>query len=127
MRVGINLDPVVAHGCLNHLASSLGDDHGGGFDGHVTVDAVGCDAAAELLRDRTTLPLVTRQAARGVARGSLFRRVGVVAGGTGHRWRGQEAAAALEESDLVAVDIGMLNGGGGDRFEELAQRSPGNV
>ena len=122
MRVGVDFDPVVPHRRVDLLAGGLGDDHGCRFNRHVAIDAVGCNSVAKLLGDTARLPLMAAKTLSRVASRCLLRRVRVVARRASHGGRGQEAATALQQTHLIAVDIGMLDDRGGNWLEELKKR-----
>lgn len=85
MGFRIDFDPVVAHGRVDLLTGCLGNNHGGCFDGHVAVDAIGSARRTQLFSYSATLPLMACQAFCGVTGGGLFWCVGVVACRAGHR------------------------------------------
>lgn len=105
---GINLDPVRADCGLNADAGGGGDDDAGGLHRHVAVDAVGGDAVTEAFRSTTALPSVAGEAARGIGGSRTLGGVDVMAGGAGHLRGGKETFAALEEANLVAVNVGTV-------------------
>ena len=109
------------------MASGLRDDYRGRLVWHMAIDAVGLDLFSESLCDAASLPLMAGQTATGVGRRRPFLRVRIVACGAGHVWRRFKAPTALQQTYLVSVYIGVLDGSCLKGREEVSQRLAGHV
>ena len=93
----------------------------------MAIDAVGRNVFSKLFGHSASLPLMAAKALGGVAGGGLLWRVRVVAGRASHGRRRQEAATALQQADLISVDIRMLDDRGGEGLEKFTEGSTGNI
>src|SRR5579863_9303696 len=120
--VRVYLDPVISHLSVHDLAGRFRDDYIGLFDGHVAVNAIARNLVSQRFGHATALPLMAGEAFQRIGFGGLSDSMDVVAGGATHLRRRAIAFATLKQSDLVSMDIRMLNIGRWELFEVLTQR-----
>lgn len=123
----INLDPVVPHCCPHLFAGGFRDDDIGCFHRHMAIDAIGCNFLSHRFCHAAALPLVAGKASVGICCCGSLWCMNVMTSRAGHGLRRTIAAAPLQQADLIAMHVRMLNGVGRDWFEIIAERPSRHV
>ena len=118
----VYLDPVIAHGSVDLGSGAGGHDDRRRLNRHVAANTARLDHYAYVVGFGASLPTVTREARCGVARRLAFGLVDVVTRGAGHARRLAKAAAALEQTDLVSVNVRVLRFWRWKSLEVFAER-----
>ena len=125
--IRVNPDPVRSHRCSDNSIAGLGDDCLGLLQRHMAVDTIRLCLCSESQRCLAILYFVAAQAFCGVRGGRPLGSVNLVACGAGHQVRRDEAAAFLEQPNLVGMHIRACILSDSYRMEIALQWRPRNV
>jgi hypothetical protein len=118
---------MVSHLRMHNFPCRLRDDDIRLLGWHVAMNALVQNLVAQLFRKTAALPLMAGKAFLRIEFDRLFARMDVVTSRAAHLCGRAIAFAALKQSDLVAVNIGMFYIGGWKGFEVITERPTRNV